>query len=113
MAAVKLFSLIPLKGRQIIHSRMLDIVFNSDPYRCSHMATVWGNITTVFPKEIFLGQPQLVEFEGEKLKAPPKYLQYLEIEYGEYMKLPPVDQRTGHGEDMIIDLKNSFVVYRD
>lgn len=113
MAVMKVLALIPMRGRQSIHRRMLDIVFNADPNRCSHMANVWGNITDVFPKEVYLGRPKLVEFEGEKLKAPPKYLQYLEIKYGDYMTLPPVEQRTGHGEDMIIDLKNSFEKYRD
>ena len=35
-----------------------------------------------------------VEFEGFKFKAPARYHEYLTIRYGDYMQLPPEDQRT-------------------
>ena len=34
-----------------------------------------------------------VDFEGHKFMAPAKYHQYLTTRYGDYMKLPPEDQR--------------------
>ena len=90
---------------------MLNIVFNADPNKCTHMANVWGNITTYFPKEVYLGDPQWVEFEGDLFKAPHDYIRYLEIKYGDYMTLPPEEKRRGHCEDAIIDLHNSYEKY--
>lgn len=110
---MRAFSLIPMKTRQKIHSAMLNVVFDAKPDRCSHMANVWGNITTVFPKEVYLGDVVYVEFEGALLKAPHDYIRYLEIKYGDYMTLPPIEERHGHGSDMIIDLENSYEMYTD
>ena len=35
----------------------------------------------------------LVEFEGHKLYAPKHYHEILTIIYGDYMKLPPIEQQ--------------------
>lgn len=37
-----------------------------------------------------------VEFEGRKFKAPSAYDELLTNEYGDYMQLPPVEERVGH-----------------
>lgn len=111
MAAMKAFSKIPMKTRQKIHKKMLDAVFNVNPEKCSHRANVWGNITTVFPKEVYEGTPEQIMFEGNLFKVPHEYIRYLEIKYGDYMTLPPEEKRTGHGKDMIIDLDHSFEDY--
>lgn len=111
MALMKTFSSLPMKTRQKIHTKLLNIVFDADPDKCSHRANVWGNITTVFPKEVYEGEPGKVEFEGVLLNAPHDYIRYLEIKYGDYMKLPPENERTGHGKNIIIDLQNSYEKY--
>ena len=100
-----------MKNRQIIHNAMLYAIFNADPKKCSHCANIWGNITTIFPKEVYEGLPVEVEFEGYKFKAPHDYIRYLEIKYGDYMTLPPIEQRNGHGRNMILDLENSYEKY--
>ena len=111
MLIMKMFSRIPMKLRQKLHATMLKVVFDANPNKCTHMANVWGNITTVFPKEVYQGPPQLVEFEGVMLKAPHDHIRYLEIKYGDYMTLPPVEERHGHGKEMIIDLNKSYESY--
>lgn len=111
MRAVMLFSKLPMKTRQKIHNAMLDRVFNADPDKCSHVTNVWGNITTIFPKEIYDGEASRVGFEGLSLRAPHDYIRYLEVKYGDYMQLPPVEQRYGHGKSVIIDLDHSFEQY--
>ena len=112
MLGLNIFSLLPLRLRQKLHGMMLDVVFNADPDRCSDIAIIWGNITTgVFPKEVYEGEPAIVEFEGAMLKAPHDYKKYLECDYGDYMTPPPIEKRQGHGKDMIIDLQKSYEEY--
>lgn len=112
MLAMKTFSKsVSMDNRKKLHNAMLNAVFNANPNRCSYRANVWGNITTIFPKEVYEGAPSNVEFEGHILKAPHDYIRYLEIKYGDYMTLPPEDQRKGHGSNMILDLENSYEKY--
>lgn len=49
----------------------------------------------MMPAEIFSEAVEL-EFEGEHFRAPKGYDTYLTIEYGDYMTLPPVEQRVTH-----------------
>ena len=53
----------------------------------------------------------LLKFEDQKFYAPKKYDELLTNYYGDYMQLPPEDQRTGHG-DRIVDFENSYEKYR-
>ena len=45
--------------------------------------------------EVF-GKPIEVEFEGRKYYAPELYDRYLRHIYGDYMKLPPIDEQIGY-----------------
>ena len=111
MTIMNTFSKLPMKTRQRIHNMMLKPIYNANPENCSHIANVWGNITTIFPKEVYEGEPAELCFEGVMFKAPCDYKKYLEITYGDYMKLPPEEARKGHGENVIIDLNNSYEKY--
>ena len=47
------------------------------------------------PKKWFLENKEF-EFEGKKLIGLANYDEYLRFSYGDYMKLPPVNQRKQH-----------------
>ena len=48
-------------------------------------------------------------FEGRNYFAPSGYEGFLKMRYGDYMKLPPVNERYGHGKGkMIIDLNKDY-----
>lgn len=55
---------------------------------------VWEEVK-VFPKE-WMEECVYLEFEGIKVKAPKHYKEMLELWYGDYMQLPPVEQRIPH-----------------
>lgn len=50
--------------------------------------------TTITPKNIY-GNPQYLPFEDAELHTPEHYHEYLTQMFGDYMKLPPVDQQRG------------------
>ena len=51
--------------------------------------------TAIIPKE-FLGSGKLIEFEGRMLPVPEMTHEYLSSYFGDYMKLPPEEERIGH-----------------
>lgn len=53
---------------------------------------VWDPITRMAPKRWFDGY-QMLTFEGIQVKAPADYDSFLRSFYGDYMKLPPEEQR--------------------
>lgn len=63
-----------------------------------------------FPAEIF-EETLLLDFEGDKFPCPAKTHECLKISYGDYMKLPPEEERCGHG-DIIVDLQKSYKEYQ-
>ena len=44
-------------------------------------------------KRSIYGNPTLINFEDTKFYAPEHYKEYLSHLYGDYMKLPPVEQQ--------------------
>ena len=67
-----------------------------------HLTTVatWG--TDVKPKCIF-EHPVKHTFESEEFWIPGNYDEYLSLEYGDYMRIPPIEKQVA---------KHDFVVYR-
>ena len=74
-----------------------------------YKACVWNGITKLAPKDIY-DDFCMVEFEGEKFSAPKNWEERLTVSYGDYMQLPPVEQRVGHSEEMIIDLNCNILI---
>ena len=107
--AVKLFGILPIKIRQYLHKKILDIVFYSSK-TSENCTIVWSNITTIYPKTIFQ-KYILINFESENFFVPYKYKEFLTIQYGDYLQLPPIEKRKGHAKKMIIDLDHSYKKY--
>lgn len=85
--------LLPISCRRI--GKILDKEAQRNAYDdCSRVGCVAGdsigNIT--FPKDVIDPLSKVI-FEGELFCAPAKKEEYLTIVYGDYMKLPPEDQR--------------------
>lgn len=64
-----------------------------------------------YPKRIF-ERAIRVDFEGHQLPIPVGYDQYLAMAFGNYMQLPPEEQRICHHEYEVIDMERSYRVYR-
>ena len=73
--------------------------------------TWWPKVAKlVFPKAWFDGYV-LMDFEDTEIRMPIGYDEYLRKQFGDYMQLPPEEQRyTHHG---FIDLEHSYRDYRD
>lgn len=65
--------------------------------------------TYVQEKSIFLPQKR-IKFEDTMLFAPNELGKYLEWQYGDYMKLPPKEERVQH-RTYILDLNNDYKKY--
>lgn len=63
-----------------------------------------------YPKSIF-SSGKWVAFSCEKMPIPIGYDQYLTLAFGDYMKLPPEEQRVAPHE-YYMDLKNPYIIYK-
>jgi len=64
----------------------------------------------VFPKEIFM-KPVDIAFETTKLLAPTDIHGYLKIRFGNYMELPPKEERKAAKHAEIVDLEKDYKEY--
>ena len=52
-----------------------------------------------------------VPFEDTKMPIPVDYKRYLTQVFGDYMQLPPEEDRQPHHEALIVDAKKSYTEY--
>ncbi len=64
-----------------------------------------------YPKEYFKKAIR-VDFEGYKMPIPIGYDGYLKMAFGDYMKLPPEEKQVCHHEFEVMDMENSYKLYR-
>lgn len=67
-----------------------------------------GTITTYAPNSAFREPPAFLRFEDTLLPGPSDYDRALRHWYGDYMKLPPVSDRTGGHGQLYIDLRQAW-----
>ncbi len=91
------------------------------PFGCSDaIVFMWRSSKTnkagwyknTFPYEYFSSTTEL-PFEDTTIAVPAKYDKYLTMEFGDYMKLPPEEQRINHSSSCgtIIDLDKPYTYY--
>lgn len=81
----------------------------------SEIIDYYGQDVTVFsaisyPKEWF-GEPSKLEFEGKVFNGATEPERYMTKRYGDYMKMPPVQDRVVHHTYVKIDPYNSYLKY--
>ncbi len=69
----------------------------------------WGR-KEIVPKEYF-GEGTEGMFEGIKVELPNQWHNYLTQVYGDYMTLPPPEQRVSHHDYTVLDLEKSYKEY--
>ena len=60
----------------------------------------------------WFGEPVYGDFEGEQMPLPSDPHGFLSYEYGNYMELPPEDQRKIHHNYLFADFENSYLKYK-
>ncbi len=73
---------------------------------CEYVACMVDNFYIMPFKRDFLGKGVKVDFENLKVNAPENYDEYLKVLYGDYMKLPPEDQRENHHNFHLADVND-------
>lgn len=58
------------------------------------------------------GSGKLVDFEGIQLRIPTSSDHWLHQVYGDYMKMPPKEKRVAHHYTEVVDLENSYKIYK-
>lgn len=86
----------PLKIK-VIRNAVVKFIEKFNGKETSRLAFFYGRTrfsNAIIPKEFF-GTPKYVKFEDTTLPVPEKYHEYLTRMFGDYMSLPPVEQRKG------------------
>ena len=81
---------------------------------CEYVASLGEGITIMrqrFPTDWFRNRSYLL-FEGYTMPVPGDYDQYLRISFGDYMKLPPEEDRIARHDVVFIDLEHSYTQYK-
>ena len=65
------------------------------------MHSYWTGFNTRFHKDVLFPYKPII-FEGYEFMGPANPEEYLRIVYGDYMNLPPIDERNHHEASIII-----------
>lgn len=96
----------PIKIRRILHSVLLRYAYRETD-EADFFTVAWASMKNIYSKSLLEGEATEILFEDSKFNVLPGYEQYLIDTYGDYMELPPVEQRKGHGK-LIVDLNRSY-----
>lgn len=107
--AYRLIKLLNVERLQIKLDKVLkQKPFDESPYFANFLGA-WGK-KEIMPREL-LGKPTLYTFEDTKLFCPEHIEEYLSHLYGDFMKLPPPEQRVLRHDYYFLDLHLAFREY--
>ena len=91
--------------RRWLLKQMDSIAYGRDYALSSRVVTYSGAYQRqeIYPK-VWLETPQMFAFEGLMVNLPHDYDAYLRHFFGDYMTLPPVEQRASHHQKVFFDL---------
>ena len=91
--------------------QMTKYPINKDTKYVTDLCSYFRFIKIRYPKEYF---DDIIyrEFEGHQMPIPIGYDGYLKMAFGDYMELPPEEEREPKHEAVYIDLENSYKNYR-
>lgn len=105
-----LLHIIPFKMQKKIFNRCYGYIRSQG--ETGYLSYLYGNYPdTVFPENIFFPTSRGV-FENIQVPIPARVNEYLSICYGDYMKLPSVENRKFHHEFAYIDFDKSYVDFK-
>ena len=78
----------------------------------ARMAEVWGSITAVVPASLYEEPAASIPFEDTLCAVPLNYDTVLRANYGDYMKLPPEEDRHSNHGNMYIDLERDWATVK-
>lgn len=85
-------------SRRWLHKKAQAVMTQYHGHKNCHYVMTHDDGTRAYPKSVF-GKPTLVEFEHHRYCAPTVPDGFLSVLYGNYMQLPPVEQRRAHYHD--------------
>lgn len=107
-----LFLIKDVLKRKKYHKRVLALMKEMVVYKdCSHYfnsSYVYAEFKS-FPKKWFADAVD-VDFENTKIKVPSGYDSYLRFEYGDYMQLPPEEERVSHHSRYYVNLDRGISI---
>lgn len=78
--------------------------------KLAFLTDTFGELKKNYPIDIFESLI-MINFNGINVPIFKKYHEYLNIQYGDYMTLPPVEERVYKHKPVICDTKNSYSTY--
>ena len=110
-----IYKLVPsTKLRYIIWSHCELVMKKYSWDDCEYVTELIGSIKGMklrHPKEWF-DKVDYLEFEGHRLPVMHGYKQYLTLIWGDYMKLPPIEERVAKHDLVFLDLEKSYKEYK-
>jgi lipopolysaccharide cholinephosphotransferase len=104
----KFFSIFPLAIRICLHSMILRIIF-SNPSKNKDLVEVVYDLNRIVPNQ-FAKETIMWDFEDDSFCISKFYDEYLNYNYGNYLQLPPENERHTHGA-VIVDENNDYKNY--
>ena len=108
----RLLYAIPYGIRRMLYS-FVESKYSKDPQKYDFCFQSWG-VRCLFPTSLF-EEYTSIKFEDRNFMVIKGYDEYLRIQYGDYMKLPPESEQMGHelkSGEIIWDSNRSYLEYK-